>query len=72
MLVEEDKVRDREVKIIFQVFLMTVTSGIPPTDQTPILSMISSHKQTKPISSTTCFTNSIKQQFKPKPIGLCL
>ena len=28
----------RNDKIIRQVFLMTVTSGIPPTDQTPILS----------------------------------
>ena len=30
----------------YQVFLMTVTSGIPPTDQTPILSVISSFKTT--------------------------
>ena len=27
------------IEIFFEVFLMTVTSGIPPTDNTPILSI---------------------------------
>ena len=39
------------MKIILQVFLMTVTSGIPPTDQTPILSM-SAEREDEDLATT--------------------
>ena len=39
------------MKIILQVFLMTVTSGIPPTDQTPILSM-SAEREDQDLATT--------------------